>query len=469
MAQTGAPRQPHPDRQIPPHNIEAEQAVLGGILLRPDALYDVLDLVRDTDFYLPAHGHIFAACCAMFQQGVPIDLATLADTLKRESRLEAAGGAAYLAELLQNTISASNAVYFARQVQEAAMARQLITAGAEIIASCYDRSRDIREVMDASAQAVFAVSQRAAGEAFKDSGQLAEEFINTLTERINRGCALPGIRTGYFGLDKKTNGLQPTDLIILAARPSVGKTAFALNLAMRAAIHGGVPTLIYSLEMSMQQLIMRMVCAWGKVEMSKVRSLNGLNDEDFQSLHRMVDIFKNAPLYIDDTPSLSPQKIRARTRKLKAEKGIGLVIIDYLQLMESPQYKNMSRVLEISDISRNLKAMAKELDVAVVALSQLNRKIEERKGQDKRPLLSDLRDSGAIEQDADLILFVHREGKILTAYGESPAGPDQNGECMEVVSVGEEAEIIIGKHRNGETGSVPLVYLPKYTAFENLG
>ncbi len=436
-------------RNIPPHSVEAEQAVLGGVFLKPDSLFILVDILSEADFYLPAHSLIFGAFRTLFQKSAPIDLVSTAEQLKSQSQLEEAGGAIYLADLGRSIISAANAEYYANLVRDKSMARQLIGSCADIISNSYDPSQDVRALLNDSEQAIFAISQRSSGKSYKDAGELTRKVFDDLHARANKRELITGVPTGYSRLDHMTAGLQPSDLIILAARPSMGKTAFALNIAMRAAIRSNVPTVIYSLEMSMEQLIMRMLCAWGKVDVSRMRR-SYLNDEDWQGLHDAGTVFREAPIYIDDSAALSPLELRARTRRLKIEKGVGLVIIDYLQLMRSSR-RTDSRELEISDISRNLKAMAKELNVPVIALSQLNRKVEER--SDKRPILSDLRESGAIEQDADVIMFIYREAAYLKHSERPPV---------------DKAEIIIGKQRNGPVGTVELMYAPAYTAFEDM-
>ena len=435
-------------RNVPPHSIEAEQAVLGGVFLKPESLYALVDILNEDDFYLPAHSLIYSVFIELFQRSLPIDLISVAEQLKARSKLEESGGAVYLAELARSIASAANAEYYAGLVRDKAMARHLISSCADIIANSFEPGQDVCALLNDSEQAIFAISQRSSSRTYKDAAELTRQVFDDLTARAARHDLVTGVPTGYVRLDNMTAGLQPSDLIILAARPSMGKTAFALNIAMRAAIRAGVGVVIYSLEMSMQQLIMRMLCAWGKVDVSRMRR-SYLNDEDWQGLHDAGEVFSKAPIYIDDTPSLSPLELRARTRRLKMEKNVGLVVIDYLQLMRSNR-RTDSRELEISDISRNLKAMAKELNVPVLALSQLNRKVEER--SDKRPMLSDLRESGAIEQDADVIMFIYREAAYMKLAERPPV---------------DKAEIIIGKQRNGPVGSVDLMYAPAYTAFED--
>lgn len=437
-------------RQIPPNSVEAEQAVLGGILIKPEALNSLVGSISSDDFYLPAHREIFSAFLDLSGAAAPIDLATVAAHLKTQSKLELAGGAAYLAELMNSAISTANVEYFAHMVRDKALARSLISSCSDIIGRCYDPALAVNELLDESEQAVFAISNRTAGKTVRSAKELATKVFKDLADRMDRNEMVTGVPTKYTQLDMMTAGLQPSDLIIVAARPAMGKTAFVLNLAMRAAVWGGVPVVVYSLEMSMEQLMQRMLCAWGKVDLSRLRR-NFLQDSDWQNLHAAAGALSAAPIFIDDTPALSPLELRARTRRLKAEHGIGMVVVDYLQLMRSSRRVD-SRELEISEISRSLKALAKELDVPVIALSQLNRKVEERK--DKRPLLSDLRESGAIEQDADVIMFIYRDAAYL------PQGVER--------AAMDEAEIIIGKQRNGPVGTARLMYIPAYTAFEDI-
>ena len=435
-------------RRVPPHNEEAEQAVLSGVFLRPDLLQELVDQLRPVDFYVPAHRIIFGAFVALCEQNTPVDEVTVFDWLVSHSQLEAAGGAAYLGELSRAVVSGANAVHWAKIVRDKAMQRALIDTSAQIISNCYDASKDVPTLLDESERAIFSISERANSKTFASSSELVRSVFDELLARYNNKSVTTGVPTGYMMLDRMTAGLQPTDLIILAARPSMGKTAFALNVAMRAALSGGATVAIFSLEMSKQSLMDRMLCAWGRVELSRVRR-GFLEDDDWAKLSASAGALSQAKIFIDGTAGLAPLALRARCRRLKAEHGLDLVMVDYLQLMHSS--RNDSRELEISDISRNLKALAKELKVPVIALSQLNRKVEER--TDKRPVLSDLRESGAIEQDADLIMFIHRED----AYNKKDDHPKTGI-----------AEIIIGKHRNGPTGTVKLAYRPEFTAFDDL-
>jgi len=437
-------------RQIPPHSVEAEQAVLGGIFIKPEALNALVGSLSADDFYLPAHRDIYNAFLDLSIAAAPVDLATVAAHLKTQSRLEGAGGAAYLAELAASAISTANVEYFANMVRDKSLSRSLISSCSDIIGRCFDPTIPVNELLDESEQAVFAISNRTAGKTVRSAKELATKVFEDLAKRMDRNDMITGVPTRYTQLDMMTAGLQPTDLIIVAARPAMGKTAFVLNLAMRAAVWGNVPVVVYSLEMGMEQLMQRMLCAWGKVDLSRLRK-NFLQDSDWQNLHAAAGALSAAPIFIDDTPALTPLELRARTRRLQAEHGIGMVVVDYLQLMRASR-RTDSRELEISEISRSLKALAKELNVPVIALSQLNRKVEER--ADKRPMLSDLRESGAIEQDADIIMFIYRDAAYLPKGVERPAM--------------DEAEIIIGKQRNGPVGTVRLMYIPSYTAFEDI-
>jgi replicative DNA helicase len=434
-------------RRVPPHSEEAEQAVLSGVFLRPDLLHEIIDQVSDADFYMPAHRIIFGAFMALYAQGTPVDEVTVFDWLVSHSQLEAAGGAAYLGDLSRAVVSGANAAHWAKIVRDKAMQRALIDASAQIISNCYDASRDVPMLLDESEKAIFSISERANSKTFSSSNELVRSVFEELLARYNNKSVTTGVPTGYMQLDRMTAGLQPSDLIILAARPSMGKTAFALNIAMRSAMSGGASVAVFSLEMSKESLMDRMLCAWGRVELSRVRR-GFLDDADWEKLSASADALSHAKIFIDDTAGLTPLALRARCRRLKAEHGLDLVIVDYLQLMHSS--RNDSRELEISDISRNLKALAKEMKVPVIALSQLNRKVEDR--TDKRPVLSDLRESGAIEQDADLIMFIHR-ADAYKKKDEPKTG---------------KAEIIIGKHRNGPTGSIELAYRPEFTAFDDL-
>ncbi len=435
--------------KTPPQNLEAEQAVLGGVFLNNSVFHSIVDVLGEDDFYSPVHRSIYQAFLDLYRQNIPIDLVTVSELLQKSGKLDEVGGAAYLASLVESVASASNAVHHAQIVREKAVRRGLIAVATEIISDSFSQEQEIDALMDESEQRIFAISESKSKPMFASSKQLVETAFEQLQKRVERKELVTGVPTGYSRFDELTAGLQPTDLIIVAGRPSMGKTAFALNMGMRSAILYQVPTAVFSLEMSQEQLIMRMLCSWGKVDLGSMRR-GFLDDEDWSRLYQAADALSQAPIYIDDTAALGTMEFRARCRRLKAEKNIGLVIVDYLQLMRASRRID-SREQEISDISRTLKAVAKEMHVPVVALSQLNRKVEER--TNKRPQLADLRESGAIEQDADLIVFLYRDD----AYNKNEDNPRKGI-----------AEIIIGKQRNGPTGMVELAYMDRFTAFENL-
>jgi len=435
--------------KVPPHSLEAEKAVLGGIFLSSEIFFSIVDLLTPEDFYYPNHQIIFSVFLSLSQQNTPIDILTVSAELEKRGKLEEIGGPPYLASLAESVASSANALYYAQIVKEKSLRRRLILAGTEIIAKGFDEQNEIEEIIDQSEQAIFNLAENSIQPVFVSSQELATQVFEVLNRRMQEKELVTGVPTGYTLLDEMTSGFQPTDLIIVAGRPSMGKTAFALNFAMRAAVNAEVPVAIFSLEMSKEQLMTRMLCAWAKVNLKQVRT-GFLKDVDFLRLTDAANALSQAPIYIDDTPSLTTLEVRARSRRLKAEKGLGMVIIDYLQLMRASK-RIESREQEISDISRSLKALAKELNVPVIALSQLNRKVEDR--TDRRPKLADLRESGAIEQDADLILFLYRD----EVYNKKEDNPKKGI-----------AEIIIGKQRNGPVGKVELAYLSEFTAFENL-
>lgn len=436
-------------RNMPPQNMDAEQAVLGGVFLSNNVLHSIIDILVEEDFYSPAHQIIFRSFLDLYRRNIPVDLLTIHEELEKKGQLESAGGPVYLASLTEAVASSSNALFYAQIVKEKAIRRHLIRAATEIISQSFEPASDVSDLLDSSEQKIFAISESKTKQVFRSSKELVADVFELLQKRVERKELVTGVPTGYHDLDELTAGLQPTDLIIVAARPSMGKTAFALNMAMRAAVSHEVATAIFSLEMSMEQLMMRMLCSFGKVDLRNLRT-GYLNDEDWSRLYDSADALSKAPIYIDDTPALSSLELRARCRRLKSEKNVGMVIVDYLQLMRAGRRID-SREQEISEISRSLKALAKEVGVPVVALSQLNRKVEER--TNKRPVLSDLRESGAIEQDADLIIFLYRDD----AYNKKNDNPQRGI-----------AEIIVGKQRNGPVGTVKLSFLEKFTAFENL-
>lgn len=433
--------------RVPPHSLEAEQAVLAGLLLRKSIAPQMAIDLQAEDFYFPQHQILFFTAITLYSQNQPIDLVTLAQKLRDQNQLEAIGGTSYLSELVQLGVSAANAEFYAKIVHEKAIQRGLIEAGSSIVTSGFDTTQELSTLLDAAEQSIMNVSAKKNIGVFKPVHSLINDLLNTAMQPATNGVT--GLPTGYKSLDQITRGLQPSDLIIIAARPAMGKTALALNLAMRAAITQKATVGVFSLEMSDKQLIQRMASLWGKIPYDNLCS-GQLSPEEGERLFQTTELLNKAPLYINETPALTMLELRSQARRLKIEHNLDLIVVDYLQLLRSPR-KSDSRELEISDISRSLKALAKELNIPVIALSQLNRRLEER--ADKRPLLSDLRESGSIEQDADLVLFIYRD----EVYNKKEDNPKKGI-----------AELIIGKHRNGRIGTVELSFLPRYTAFEEL-
>jgi replicative DNA helicase len=435
--------------RVLPQNIEAEQFVLGGILIDNEALHAVLEVIKPEDFYREAHRKIFLAFLELYEQNIPIDLVTVSELLQKKGQLADVGGASYLATLVEAIPTTTNLVHYARIIKEKAILRRLINCASEIINQCLTPTEDAEEILDRAERSVFEIANERIQTSYYPLKDVIKESFNMIQNIASKTTHITGVPTGFVDFDRLTSGLQPSDLIIIAGRPSMGKTAFALNIAANTAIRYGIPVAIFSLEMSKEQLANRMLCAEAKVDNQKLRS-GFLADHDWQLLTEAASVLSEAPIFIDDTPAISILEMRAKARRLKAEHNIGLVIIDYLQLMKG-KGQTERREQEISEISRSLKALAKELNVPVVALSQLNRRVEER--EDKRPRLADLRESGAIEQDADLIVFLYRD----EVYNKREDNPNKG-----IV------ELIIGKHRNGPTGTVKLAFLDKFTCFENL-
>ncbi|MES1993003.1 MAG: replicative DNA helicase [Pseudomonadota bacterium] len=435
--------------RIPPHSREAEQSLLGGLMLDEASWEAVADQVTEEDFYFVAHRLIFRALASLAEAGQPRDVVTASEWLQREGSLETAGGLAYVGTLARDTPSAANVAAYAAIVRARSVLRQLIRIGTDIAQSGYDpQGREVPELIDAAERQVFQIADAGLRnkQGFVPIRRLLTEALDKIDILFQSDNPITGLGTGLIDFDEKTAGLQPGDLVVIAGRPSMGKTSFAMNLAEHAAIRDKVPTAIFSMEMPGQQLAMRMISSLGRIDQSKVRT-GRLSDSDWPRITSAATLIAEAPMFIDDSPSLSPTEIRARARRLKREHGLGLIVVDYLQLMQVPGNKE-NRTTEISEISRSLKALAKELSVPVIALSQLNRNLEQR--PNKRPVMSDLRESGGIEQDADLIVFIYRD----EVY--NPESPDKGT-----------AEIIIAKQRNGPTGTVRLTFLGQYTRFEN--
>ena len=434
--------------KIPPHSLEAERAVLGAILLDKDSLPRAVEILKAPDFYKEGHRKIFEAMLALFERGEPVDLLTLREELRRRDALEEVGGEAVLATLVEEAATAAHLVSYAGIVREKALLRELIRIATQIIGQSYEAREGADVLLDQAEQLIFQLSeQRLQGSAIPVRSVLKEtfEYIERLYERKEHITGLP---TGIHRLDQLTSGLQASDFIIIAGRPSMGKTSMALNIARYVAIELRRTVLVLSLEMSKEQLVQRLLCSEARVDSHRVRS-GFLEPRDWPKLTHAAGRLAEAPIFIDDQPSLTVLEARAKARRMKAEHGLDLVIVDYLQLMRGRNAEN--RQQEIAEISRSLKALAKEIRVPVVALSQLSRAVEARAQRDYRPQLSDLRESGSLEQDSDLILFLYRPAR----YGLQP----EEGE--------NHAEVIIGKQRNGPEGTVPVVFISEYASFEN--
>ncbi|HBH87354.1 MAG TPA: replicative DNA helicase [Syntrophaceae bacterium] len=435
--------------KVPPQNLEAEQSVIGGIMLDNQALNSALEILNVDDFYSEAHRKIFAAIIELYDRSEPCDLITLSNILKNKTQLDQAGGVSYLSSLSDSVPSAANISHYAKIVKEKSILRKLIGTATEILHKSYTSSTDIDTVLDEAEHAIFEISENKIRPAFSPFKDLIKDSVRTIEKLYERKELVTGVPTGFEKIDDITSGLQKSDLIIIAGRPSMGKTAFALNIAQYAALEAGIPVAIFSLEMSKEQLALRMLSSEARVDSQRIRR-GFLGEADWPKLITAAGRLSEALIFIDDTPAISALEMKAKARRLKSEVDLGLIILDYLQLMRSGGRKD-SREQEISEISRSLKTLAKELNVPVIALSQLNRKVEDR--TNKRPQMADLRDSGAIEQDADLIAFIYRDD----VYDKSEENPEKGM-----------AEIIVGKQRNGPTGMVKLAFQDKFARFENL-
>lgn len=435
----------------PPHSAEAEQSIIGGLMLDNQAWDKVSTKLCEADFYRTEHRILFRAISALAKKDQPFDVVTLLDTLKSHNDLDDAGGEAYLFELANNTPSVANVTAYADIVREKSVQRQLIAVATEIADSAYNPAgREVPELLDHAESKVFAIGEQTGGDGGPENiKSILVRAVEKIDALYHSGEAITGLATGLSDLDELTLGLQPADLVIVAGRPSMGKTTLVMNMAEHAAIKANKPVLVFSMEMPADSLAMRMMSSLGRIDQQRIRT-GKLDDEDWPRVTSAVHMLSEAPLFIDDTPGLSPGEMRARARRLAKEHGaLGLIVVDYLQLMKAPGFGADNRTAEISEISRSLKSLAKELKVPVIALSQLNRSLEQR--QDKRPVMSDLRESGAIEQDADLICFIYRD----EVY--HPDTPDKGT-----------AEIIIAKQRNGPIGKVRVAFIGKYTRFEDL-
>lgn len=442
-----AENQPSTDR-LPPQNLEAEQSVLGGMLIDNETVNRVIEILRPDDFYRPAHQLIYQAIVALYQANEPSDLITITNWLKKEQHLDNVGGAPYLAMLVDQVPTTANIAHYAHIVYDKSVLRHVISGAGEIIQKGYEAKGNVEQYLDQAEKIIFEVAQRKANKSFAHVKDIVKDSFKMIEQLYEKKEAITGVATGFNDFDKMTSGLQPSDLVIIAGRPSMGKTALALNMAGYAAIHAGHKVAVFSLEMSKEQLVQRLLCSEARVDASRLR-VGFLHDTDWPRLTKAAGALSEAQIFIDDGAAQTVLEMRAKCRRLQREHGLDLIIVDYLQLVRGSARSMESREREISDISRSFKALAKELRVPVVALSQLNRSVESR--QDKRPQLSDLRESGALEQDADVIAFVYRD----EVYNKET--PDKGI-----------SEIIIGKQRNGPIGTVRLAFLNAFTRFENL-
>lgn len=433
--------------RIPPQNVEAEQSVIGSMLLDKEVIPVITEILKAEDFYREDHKEIVEAILDLFDKAEPIDIITVSEQLKLRGSLDNVGGLEYLTNMASAVPTTANARHYAKIVEEKSILRKLIKASSNIVNMGYEAAEEVSFVLDMAEKSIFDVLQNRNMKGFSPIRDILVDTFNKLEELYNNKGYVTGIPTGFVDLDYKTSGLHNSDFVLIAARPAMGKTSFALNIAQHAAIHAKVPTAIFSLEMSKEQLVNRMLCCEAMIDSQRMRT-GKLEDDDWQKIARALGPLSEAPIYIDDTPGTSVMEIRSKCRRLKLEKNLGLVIIDYLQLMQG-RGKEANRQQEISEISRSLKILAKEINVPVVTLSQLSRAAETR--TDHRPILSDLRESGAIEQDADIVMFLYRDDYY---------NPDTEKKNV--------AEVIISKHRNGSTGTIDLAWLGQYTKFANL-
>ena len=434
--------------KVPPHDLEAEQAIIGSMLTDKDAVISSIEVLKEEDFYREDNRAIYSAILNLYNRSEPIDIITVKAELESMGKFEQVGGLEYLAELPEKVPTTANAEKYIKIVEEKSILRRLIKTANEIIELGYSPTEDVEDIMEGAEKKIFDIMQQKNQKSYTPIKDVLVESFTKLEELYNRKQHITGVPTGFSELDYKTAGLHGSDLILIAARPAMGKTAFALNIATNASVRAKVPVAVFSLEMSKDQLVNRILCSEAMVDSNKVRT-GKLEENDWTKLAESIGPLSEAEIYIDDTPGISVTEIRAKCRKLKLEKNIGMVVIDYLQLVQGSNKRNGSREQEISEISRSLKILAKELNVPVIALSQLSRAAEQR--PDHRPMLSDLRESGAIEQDADIVMFLYRD--------------DYYNEDSEKKDI---AEVIIAKHRGGSTGTVELLWLGSYTKFVNL-
>ncbi len=435
--------------KVPPHDLEAEQAIIGSMLTDRDAVVSAIEVLKEEDFYREDNKAIYSAILNLYNRAEPIDIITVKAELESMGKFEQVGGLEYLAELPEKVPTTANASKYIKIVEEKSELRTLIKAANEIIETGYDPTEDVEDIMESAEKKIFNIMQKKNQKGYTQIKDVLVDSFTLLEQLYNRKQHITGVPTGFTELDYKTAGFHGSDLILIAARPAMGKTAFALNIATNVAVKANVPVVIFSLEMSKEQLVNRILCSEAMVDSNKVRT-GKLEEDDWAKLAGAIGPLSESEIYIDDTPGISVTEIRAKCRKLKLEKNIGMVVIDYLQLVQgSNSRRNGSREQEISEISRSLKILAKEIGVPVIALSQLSRAVEQR--PDHRPMLSDLRESGAIEQDADIVMFLYRDDYY-----------NQDSEKKDI------AEVILAKHRGGSTGTVELLWLGSYTKFVNL-
>ncbi len=434
--------------KVPPHDIEAEQAILGSMLTDRDAVISSIEILKEDDFYREDNRAIYSAIFNLYNRAEPIDIITVKSELESMGKFEQVGGLEYLAELPEKVPTTANALKYIKIVEEKSILRKLIRTANEIIELGYNPTEEVDDIMEGAEKKIFNIMQNKDQKSYAQLKDILVENFTQLEELYNRKQHITGVPTGFTELDYKTAGLHGSELILIAARPAMGKTAFALNIAINAAARAKVPVAVFSLEMSKEQLVNRILCSEAMVDSNKIRT-GKLQEGDWTKLAEAIGPLSESEIYIDDTPGISVAEIRAKCRKLKLEKNIGMVVIDYLQLVQGSNRRNGSREQEISEISRSLKILAKELNVPVIALSQLSRAAEQR--PDHRPMLSDLRESGAIEQDADIVMFLYRDDYY-----------NQDSEKKDI------AEVIIAKHRGGSTGTIELLWLGNYTKFVNL-
>ena len=440
--------------QLMPQNIDAEEAILGAILVNPSCMNKIVEHIKPESFYKPAHRYVYEAMLQLYNGEDKIDIVSVSDVLNVNQKLELVGGRAFINDLSYKTITTANVEYYAKIVQEKAIKRSLISAGSEIVTAGYDLN-PVEESLEQAQKLIYDVASQKASGSITPIKDLVYDTYAQIEERYNNKGALTGVATGFYDLDNITNGLQKSDLIILAARPAMGKTAFALNIAQNVALRSKVPVAIFSLEMSKQQLTQRLLCAEAEVDSQRIKTGN-MQAKDWEKLAAAMNNISEAPIYIDDTAGCTITDLRAKCRRLAmAEKNLGLIVIDYLQLIEGTGRED--RMQQISSISRGLKILAKDINVPIIALSQLSRAVEGR--TDKRPMLSDLRESGSIEQDADIVIFIYRDEYYKSTNDEE--------EMAEKAANKGEAEIIVAKHRNGPVGTVKLLFQSNITKFKN--